>query len=230
MSRRLRITYRHGVQCTVQPGALARAWVEAFEAAGLPLERPAGSRKPRVETGPALPVGATGEREVFDAWLADATPSPEAVCSRLASTAPAGLLLLAAEEIGERLPSLSSSVRSANYRVDFPPGVADGAVLAARVASLLALRTLEVEEVRGERVRRMDLRAVVLALAVVGEEHGRVRLDMRLALEQERTGRPMTVLTALGCGGLPHTLVRSAIEVETPRVALRAWRERGRFA
>jgi hypothetical protein len=231
MSRRLRITYRHGLECTVQPGALARAWVEAFEAAGIPLERSTGSRRARVETGPALPPGASGEREVLDAWLADGTPAPAEVCRRLAITAPAGLVPLAGEEIGERLPSLSSSLRAATYRVDFESGAVDRVALAERAALFLAQPTMEVEEVRGERVRRIDLRALVLALAVVVEERGSVRLEMRLVAEQERTGRPLTVLTALGCGGVPYyTLARSAIEVETPRVALRAWRERGRFA
>lgn len=229
MSRRLRINYRHAIECTVQSGALARAWVEAFEAAGLLLERPDGSRRPRVEAGPALPAGASGEAEVLDAWLADATPAPDEVCRRLAVTAPPGLVPLRAEEIGARLPSLSASLRAATYHVEFVPGSVEGAPLAERVASLLSRPTLEVEEVRGERVRRIDLRALVLSLAEV-EERGRVGLEMRLVLEQERTGRPLTVLAALGCARGPHTLVRRAIEVEAPRVALRAWRERGRFA
>lgn len=229
MGRRLRITYRHGLDCEVQPGALARAWVEAFEAAGIPLERPAGSKRPRVEVGPALPAGATGECELLDAWLADGTPPPDEVCRRLALTAPGGLVPLEAEEIGERLPSLSSSLRAATYRVTFVAGGVDPGVLRSRVASLLGDSTFEVDEVRGERVRRIDLRALIKSLDVM-EQGGRVQLEMRLVLEQERTGRPLTVLTALGCGEVPHALVRRQIDVETPRVALRAWRERGRFA
>lgn len=226
---RLRITYRQGPECAVLPGALARAWSAAFEAAGLSLERPTGSRRPRVETGPALPAGATGEREVLDAWLADGTAAPADVCARLAAAAPPGLVPLAAEAIGERLPSLSASLRAATYRAKFAAGAVDLAVLRERVAWLLAQPALEVEERRGERVRHVDLRALVLALAVT-EGPGDVCVEMRLVLTQERTGRPSTVLGALGLGDAPHTLVRTAVEVVTPRVALRAWRARGRFA
>jgi hypothetical protein len=110
MSRRLRITYRHGLECTVQPGALARAWVETFEAAGIPLERPTGSRRARVETGPALPPGASGECEVLDAWLADGVLAVDEVCRRLAITTPAGLVPLAGEVL--TTSGLSGSVGS----------------------------------------------------------------------------------------------------------------------
>jgi len=226
----MRITYQHTPECVVQQGTLARAWSDAFEAAGLRLERPEGSRRPRVELAPALPQGARGEREVFDAWLADDSPGPDEVCRRLATAAPPGLVPLAAIEIGERLPSLGASVRSAGFRVDFAPGAVDANSLAARVGALLASATLEVDEVRGERVRRIDLRAQIRELKVVRDEQRAVRLEMRLVAEHERVGRPSTVLVALGCGDSPHTLVRTDVEVEVPRVAIRAWRERGRFA
>jgi hypothetical protein len=104
----------------------------------------------------------------------------------------------------------------------------DATALAARVEALLALRTLPIEELRGERLRRLDLRPLIYGLAVSTEDD-RVVLEAHLALSQEQSARPTTLLAALGITAAPLELLRTAIEVETPRIALRAWRERGRF-
>jgi radical SAM-linked protein len=227
--QRLRLTYRLSTPAhEMQRGALSHAWTKAFEAAGMPLARPAGSRRARIEFGPGLPPGATGDRELLDAWLADPVP-PEAAAPRLVPVMLAGLEPLEAEDVGERLPSLSASVRSARYRITFAPGLLDVEALRARVAALLAEDSIEWVEQRGERLRAIDLRAVVFGLQVSCADRAAV-LHMHLELTQARTGRPASVLAALGVTAAPVSLVRTAIEVERPRVALRAWRERGRFA
>ena len=61
------------------------------------------------------------------------------------------------------------------------------------------------------------------------ETFSRVVIEAHLALSQEQSARPTTLLAALGITVAPLELLRTAIEVETPRIALRAWRERGRF-
>jgi radical SAM-linked protein len=229
MTQRLRLTYRiTEPAASALRGPLAVMWIDAFAAAGMPLSRPGESRKPRIELGPALPPGATGEREVLDAWLGDSV-EVEAVVSRLIRTAPPGLDPLEAEEIGERLPSLSASLRSARYRATFAPDALDREALRARVAALLAQSSIEWVEQRGERLRTIDLRAVVLDLQL-GCVGGAAVLDMHLELTQERMGRPASVLAALGVTATPAALVRTAIDVDRPRVALRAWRAHGRFA
>lgn len=223
--QRLRVTYRD-TRCS-EPGAnhLGRTWVEAFERAGLRLARPEGSRRARVETGPPLPQGATGEAELVDGLLA-APVAPADAVARLATTLPDGLEPLSAEEIGERLPSLGASVRAACYRATFEAGRA-GRELEQRVAALLALPALEWEEQRGERLRRLDLRALLYDLRAC-EGGSTATVEMRVALSQEGSVRPASVLAALGLEG-PSQLVRTAIEVERPLIAIRAWRERGRF-
>lgn len=224
--QRLRLTYRNTLCATAPLGNLGRVWVDAFEAAGMALARPEGAKRARIEMGPPLPQGAAGEAELLDVLLA-ARAEPSEVVARLAGALPAGLEPLHAEEIGERLPSLGASVRAARYRATFEAACAPPD-LEARVAALLALPALEWEEQRGERVRRFDLRALIYGLDVRSEE-GRVTLEMRLALSQERSARPASVLAALGIEHAPARLVRTGLEVERPQVALRAWRERGRF-
>jgi radical SAM-linked protein len=226
--QRLRIRYRKTAEAhDLQSGRLSRVWVEAFECAGLPLARPEGSKRTRIEVGPPLPQDATGSAELVDVLLAHPAP-PDEVVARLRETLPSGLDPLHAEEIGERLPSLQSSIRSACYRIVFDAAEVDTDEVRSRVDGLLALTTLPWEELRGERLRQFDLRPLIYDLAV-REEPERVTLHARLALSQERSGRPASVLAALGIEASPVEVVRDEIEVEQPRVALRAWRERGRF-
>ena len=226
--QRLRITYRKTAEARdFQSGRLSRAWIDAFECAGLPLARPEGSKRTRLEIGPPLPQDATGEAELVDVLL-DRPTAPVEVVTRLKEALPRGIEPVEAEEIGARLPSLQASMQSACYRVTFDDSEVDPAMLRARVQALMALSELDWEEQRGERVRRFDLRAFIYRLAV-HEEPGRVVLDVRLALSQERSARPASVFAALGIEARPLRLVRTQIEVEQPRIALRAWRERGRF-
>lgn len=227
-NQRLRITYRKTAAAhELQSGRLTRAWVDAFECAGMPVARPEGSKRQRIEAGPPLPQGATGEAELVDVYLAQPAPASE-VPARLRDALPAGLEPLHAEEIGQRLPSLQASMRAARYRIVLDASEVDAAALRTRAEALLALDTLDWEELRGERLRSFDLRALIYGLEV-REEPGVVIIETRLALSQERSARPASLLAALEVEAAPRQLVRTAIEVEQPRVALRAWRERGRF-
>lgn len=225
--QRLRIRYRLTSEAAeVRPGDLGKLWAGAFASAGIVLARPEGAKRARIELGPALPQGATGEREPLDAWI-EGRVEPCEVSGRIAGHLPGGIAVVEVDEIGDHLPSLGSSLRSASYRVELPMSV-DAAALRERVRALLVLDTLRWVEVRGERVREVDLRAQVLDLAG-GEEADGPCVEMRLVLEQERAGRPTSVLAALGIEDAPRALVRTDTEVARPQVALRAWRAVGRF-
>lgn len=225
--QRLRIRYRMTAEADVRPGDLGKVWMGALASGGVTLARPEGAKRARLEVGPALPQGATGEREPLDIWV-DGRVEPCELPARIAGHLPAGLVPVEVEEVGDRLPSLGASLRSATYRVALPTDT-DVAALRERVAALLALDALRWVEVRGERVREVDLRAQVLALDVIDGADGPC-IEMRLVLEQERMGRPASVLAALGVEGASHVLVRTDVEVTRPCIALRAWRRVGRFA
>lgn len=225
--QRLRVTYRSRAATERSSGGLARTWIEAFEAAGLALARPEGSKRARIELGPPLPQGASGDAEVLDALLASRA-EPSAVVIALASVLPDGLEPLCAEEIGEHLPSLQSSTVAASYCATFDHSDLDTHAVRDRIEALLAAEICDREELRGERLRRFDLRPLVYGLRL-REDGPRLHLEMRLALTQAGAGRPSSVLDALGISAPPRALVRTGIEVRRPRIAIRAWRERGRF-
>ena len=52
---------------------------------------------------------------------------------------------------------------------------------------------------------------------------------MDLDLTPERTGRPASVLAALGITAEPLEVARERIVIDEPQLALQAWRARGRF-
>ena len=238
MTQRLRITYRKGGPARyVAHLDVMRTWERAIRRAKLPLAYTQGfSPHARIALAAPLPVGTVGEREQMDVFMDEPVDAAEAQ-RRLAAALPPGLEAVAVEEVGERLPSLQSSVRAARYEVRFDAAEVDAGWLEARVRELLALETLDWEEQRpgSEKVRRYDLRETVIALAVRppgGRREGdrdALVLEMHLALEEAKTGRPASVLAALGVEASPLEIVRTAVEVERPQVAMRAWRERGRF-
>ena len=231
MLQRLRITYRKdGPARYIAHLDVMRTWERAIRRANLPLAYTQGfSPHPRIAFAAPLPVGTLGRREQMDVWLEDGVEPAEAR-RRLDESLPAGLGIEEVEEVGERLPSLQSSVRSARYEVAFDSAEIDAEALRERVAELLARDTLDWEEQRGgsDKVRRYDLRATVIDLSV-REGDGRVALDMHLALAEGKTGRPASVLAALGVETEPLETVRISLDIERPRVAMQAWRERGRF-
>ena len=230
MAQRLRITYRKfGPTQYVGHLDLMRTWERAIRRARLPLAYSQGfSPHARMALAAPLPVGTLGERELMDIWLAEPVAPGEAA-ERLAAALPPGLGIVDVEEVGERLPSLQSSTRRAHYEVRFAARDIDAGALRARCAELLARETLDWEEQRpgSDRVRRYDLRATVVALAL-HERGDQAVLEMQLTQEEARTGRPTSVLAALGVDATPLEIVRTAIEADRPQVAMRAWRESGR--
>ena len=94
----------------------------------------------------------------------------------------------------------------------FTPGSVDAGEIRGRIAELLALDALDWEEQRGEKTRRYDLRATVRDLAV-REEGERVVLAMDLELNEQRTGRPTSLLAALAIEARPASVVRTALRL-----------------
>jgi hypothetical protein len=146
------------------------------------------------------------------------------VPSRVQPHLPDSIEALEAWEVGMGLPSLPTLVRWADYEVDVPAAAGD---IREPVAALLALEALPWEDMRGEKTRHYDLRALVHEIAV-DAANGKTRLRMRLRCEPSRVGRPEQVVQALG---LPEPLrvhrVRLVLNEASP--ARDAWRRRGRF-
>ncbi len=211
--QRLRVTYRKaGALRYIAHLDLMRTWERGLRRARLPLAYTQGfTPHARIALGAPLPVGTVGERELLDVWLSPAV-APEDFVRRLQAALPEGLTLLAAEQAGHELPSLQSQIRSATYEVTFGRDALDVAAVRARLDGLLALAALDWEEQRGAKTRRYDLRAAIRALEL-HDDGDRLLLAMDLELNEERTGRPASVLAALGIEERPASIVRTALRL-----------------
>lgn len=236
MPQRVRVVFRkRGVLQWVSHLDTMRAWERTLRRAGLPLAYTQGfSPHPRIALAAPLPVGFEGERELMDIWL-DPALDPTLVQGRIEPKLPPGLEIVEVEEVAERLPSLQSLLRTACYRVSYHRAAVDPSALETRLADFLALESLSWEERRGEKTRTVDVRAGVLEAALStepasgSEGEGIVVLTLRLSLEEGRGVRAQSVVEALGLEAEPSSMVRTELELDRPRIALGAWRARGRY-
>lgn len=226
MTQRFRLTFAIGGPMRyVSHLDTMRTWERTIRRARLPLAYTQGfSPHPRIALAAPLPVGIEGERELMDLWL-DAPTTPGDAVRALNDAAPPGLEVVSIEEVDDRLPSLQSQLATARYRVrlDASQLSLDRPELARRLDELLALDQLDWEEQRGEKVRRYDLRATIIDLAL---DEGGATLRMHLSLEEGRTGRPAQVLRALDLdAGVPQ-IVRTEVALRDAEASEAATTER----
>jgi len=193
--QRLRVTFARGdLLRYITHLDLMRSWERAIKRAGLPLAYSEGfTRHPQIALAAPLPVGATAEGELMDAFLEQAMDAGE-FRVRLAAQTPPGLTIEQVEEVPLALPSLQSLVREWRWRVQFPPAT-DTATLRTRVEDFLARETFPWEQQREKEIRRYDLRALVLELAVEERPEGPALVSR---FKAEAGGRPEQLTAALG--------------------------------
>jgi radical SAM-linked protein len=187
---------------------LARTWERIFRRAVLPLAHSQGfNPRPRFQIAAALPVGVTGQSELLDLWLIE-PQDPEEVLSRLQDAVPAGLQVLAVQEVDLKAPSLQSQVCAADYcAVISSQEPVEG--IRARVQALLNAPTLPRQRHHKGKLQSYDLRPLIQTVRVepAGQEH--VLLAMRLQASPQGAGRPDEVLDALGLSLALHTVERT---------------------
>jgi radical SAM-linked protein len=178
----------------------------AMRRAGLPIELSEGfNRRPRMSVAAPLALGHIGEAEILELTLCE-TLQTELVRQRLQESVPPGIAIHAVDEILERQKPAASRLRSASYRVELAVPVAD---LPKSVENALALSTIELEEIRGDRVRTRDIRPGILSLRAIGPN----RLEMVLRLDSEGSVRPEQVLQALAISAEGARIIRERIEL-----------------
>jgi radical SAM-linked protein len=222
MTQRVRVTFaKAGPLRWVAHLDLMRTWERTIRRAELPLSYTQGfSPHPRIALAAPLPVGVSGAQELIDLWLEEELSTSE-VAKRLTGAVAPGLTVLAVEQVVEQLPSMQSCLLAARYEVGFEADAIDLDGVATSMEELLARETLDWEEQRGEKVRRYDIRATILALEVGAVEGGDAMISMHLSLEEGRTGRPAQVLKALGVVAQPLEIVRSELELSEAASAVR---------
>ncbi|MYE32134.1 MAG: DUF2344 domain-containing protein [Chloroflexi bacterium] len=214
--QRLRVTYRKaGALRYVGHLDLMRTWERALRRAQLPLAYTQGfSPHARLALGAPLAVGFEGERELLDTWMSPHV-APIKVLERLRGELPEGLSVVGVEEVPHEEPSLQSAITSATYELVFDRAEIDAEELRWRVDGLLATHELEWEEQRGQKTRVYDIRATVRDLDVRAER-GRVVVDMHLEAREGLTGRPLSVLDALGERAKPRERRRTGLRLNEP--------------
>ena len=225
--QRLRVTFAKGPQLKyISHLDLALAWERALRRAGVPLAYSQGfNPQARLQLASGLPLGSTGSAEMMDVML-DGPLSPADFTASVRPVLPAGLMLIAVEEVALKSPALQSALRQAEYRVVVETSL-PAAELAARVADLLAADRLEQQRVRKQQVETFDLRPLVADVrlettAPLPPQRGEFRptgsgqavLWMRLSAGQRGNVRPAAVLTALGLGEADAQVERTKLLFE----------------
>ncbi|MBV9281810.1 MAG: DUF2344 domain-containing protein [Chloroflexi bacterium] len=203
--QRLRILFVKGDQARFLSHLDLMATFEyAARRASLPVELSEGfNPRPRISAAAPLALGYLGEEEVLEIVLREPLPLAE-VRARLESATPPGISILAAEEMPPGRKSAASRLHSATYRVDLPEPIPD---LADRIERLLTSARLEVEEPHRDRVRRRDLRPLLLSLTALDA----TTLRLAVRLDGEGTIRPEQLLTLMSIPAGGARIVREKI-------------------
>jgi radical SAM-linked protein len=226
-AQRLRFCYRITPEAAdLGQRDLARVWEEAVVAANLPLAHSEGKRSgPLIQIAAALPQGVTSDGELADVFLEQAV-DPEGALAGVMKTLRPGVEAVSVEEVGVGGRSLQAMLRWAEYDVRVPANGLSADDLRHRISALLEASSVPAEHRREKKVRKYDLRPLVLDIRLEGVEDGAFRLTMRLRAEQEMTARADQTALALDLPE-PLSVHRRSLHVDGVPAVLRAFHASG---
>jgi radical SAM-linked protein len=192
---------------------VARALERAFRVAQLPLAFSEGfSPRPKVSFGLALSTGHESDAEYVDLVLAEPVDLDD-LPLRLTAALPAGMAVVRAVALADRVPALQEAVTCVEWRVDVAhtdyTDVAP-AELCERVDAALALPVLPTIKRRKGRDVEEDVRPVIRRITVSNElqsnelqsnelQSNEVPTSIEMELStQPRGAKPGEVLAAIG--------------------------------
>jgi radical SAM-linked protein len=155
--------------------------------------------RPRLAMGPALPAGVTSEAEMLALFLA-AKYDPEDLKERLNEQLPTAFRILttwAVPPYGKK--QTLGDIDTTEYLVTVQ-GPADAEELQRRAVGLLSLGEIPYTRHREKKTQQIDLRALILNLAV-GEAQTGTQVKMTLRTGSGGGARPQEVLELLGIAG-----------------------------
>lgn len=185
---------------------MQRLWERTLRRSGLPVRYTQGYHpRARLNLASALPLGFISEDELLDFWM-DEPQALDEIHSRLAATAPPGLVISSVEEVALGQEALQVQMKASEFTVAFYDPI-DGQELARQVHTLLE----QDEIIMTRRNKSYDLRPLILGLEVITHPQGESGLWMRLRAEPGATGRPDDVLEALGFPNTDYLVCRKQI-------------------
>jgi len=210
---------------------LKRTLERAMRRAQLPLELTEGyNPHPKLSFGPPLPLGATGEAEVFALRLCEAM-SPADVKERLNRQLPAGLEIVEAWAVPRhKKKETFGKLDVAEYRITVS-GAFEAEEIAARVRKLFESEELLVRRGGKRPEREVDLRPMILSLDVAAAGADGIELHARLQTGSHGGARPQEVVDLLGLGNEERLVsyrrtglyVSSAVSPPRPGGMWRRW-------
>ncbi len=187
--------------------------------------------KPDMSFGPALSLGVASLDEYLDIKLIDA-PAPEELVPRLNAAASGGLRFVSAELLGERAPSVGSTIVGGRYVLalgfDAVEELGGAPALERRVEEFLAKSEARVLRRINGIGKQVDVRALVRSLRIGGEPAralleraglgGRaVPLEVEISITQSGSAKLSELMEALlGDAAFPFVAVRSELVRSEP--------------
>jgi radical SAM-linked protein len=189
---------------------LARSFERSLVRASIPVAYSQGfNRRPRMHFAAPLPLGITSEHELADIWLSQSL-RPEQLRSRLNAKIAPGLFVKAVDEIPLEGSALQTLTSSASYEA-MMPGPTRREELQNQIEALLSSDSRPFERKRGKKIRRFDIRPMILELTLADWSPQQAMLFMSLSLLPGKTGRPDDVLAAMGLDPLSARIHRTSI-------------------
>lgn len=209
--QRLRVTFSRGEGVKYLSHLdIMRLWERALRRADIPLAYSQGfSPHPKISIAAPLPIGVTSDGELMDLFLRK-TISPFFLMKEMSEQMPAGIALVAVEQVSPKLPSLQSQVRQAEYRVNLETDKAKADVEQA-LDSFMANEHFPWQHHREGEVRQYDLRALVDSLWLIDWQESGCAIGMCLRTGSEATGRAEQVIRALGFADRPKSIHRTRL-------------------
>jgi radical SAM-linked protein len=209
-TQRLRLTFsKTGPTRFIGHLDLALTLERALNRARIPVAYTQGfNPRPRMQMAAALPLGFTSECEMADIWLME-TMEPEQMRQQLMAKMAPGIIVHQIEDVDLKGPTLQTLTTESAYTVTLLDPV-DTAVLQQKITDLLAANTLVRERGHGKKQKEYDLRPLIYDLRLVSAGDPAI-LEMRLAMEENKNGRPDEVLLQLELDPLASRIHRTAI-------------------
>ena len=209
--QRLRITFSRGEEIKYLSHLdIMRLWERALRRADIPLAYSQGfSPHPKISIAAPLPIGVTSDGELMDLFLRK-TISPYFLMKAMSEQMPAGIALVAVEQVSPKLPSLQSQVRQAEYRVELA-AEKEKADVEQALNSFMAKEHFPWQHQRDGEVRQYDLRALVDGLWLIDWRKSGCSIGMCLRTGSDATGRAEQVARALGLADRPKAIHRTKL-------------------
>ncbi len=176
---------------------LKRTLERALRRAQLPLELSQGHNPhPKLSYGPPMPLGATGEAELFSLSLCQALTAEE-VKRRLNEQLPPGFEVVDAWVVpGYKKKETFGELDIAEYVVTLPTELTLAQVR-DRLGALLTQEELIVSRQGEHETRELDVRPMILSLSAEQVGEGEVAVHMRLRTGSHGGAKPQEIVTLL---------------------------------